>query len=535
MSVVEAVLYAPDGVTRLATLPRRWAVQWDHELNGMGRGSLTIDWDDPIYRADPTILRWGSVVRYRVDGTDRFAMVVDSPRKRIVTENADRKIEVSGPGVRAFLGRDVVHPEMPLASDSGDDRAFGWQSRVGPWLVESDWHTPIGKVHKEWKEKFDEVEGWPVDSAWWLWYPQAPDLPASDGGPGAGDVCYFRSTFNIDTPSADVAIWATWDDDGELYLDGSLILQSGGRYDWKYPKIWKGRLSNGMHTVAAKVTQGDFASATNVGGFLFGAALIDSAGNVISWLRRSNPDVWVAHPGPDAPGWHKSQIVSTLIDEGKTRGTEGWSNLSVGFGTEIDSEGATFTDRVSRVWPIATTTVEQAVTEMIEAGLDVEVDPDLTVQAWVNRGVDRTDAVRLHPSHMVDYAIEESGFAVTRLILRHGQGWVEVSSATGEAKHGKRWAGGVVSSLPDQGTADAFGAAVIDGLASPQRRATAVLPDDAPMLPYRDFGLGDTISAPSDDVVDGVQVDYEDWRVTRIGCAEDDDGGITWTVELGEA
>ena len=78
---------------------------WLDHRSDIGRGEFMVHASDEVLERHPTLLQSGNIVRFRLDGIDRFAFVI-TRRERVrvsAGEHAGAWIKVSGPGVLALL------------------------------------------------------------------------------------------------------------------------------------------------------------------------------------------------------------------------------------------------------------------------------------------------------------------------------------------------------------------------------------------------------------------------------------------------
>jgi len=107
----------------LAVLDRTWAREWIDELNGVGLGRFSISERHDKLIADPTLLAYGNLIRFRLDGIDRFTFVIQTKKTRPAPPDEDhgRTIDISGPGALALTEAAVFYPDGGITGDVDRD------------------------------------------------------------------------------------------------------------------------------------------------------------------------------------------------------------------------------------------------------------------------------------------------------------------------------------------------------------------------------------------------------------------------------
>lgn len=103
-------LYARDNPNQmLAYLADTWDRSFTSALVGPGVGSFSIHADHPAAH----LLRYGDLVRFRLDGTDRFTLVINRVEGAEVASGDDvaRILRVSGKGVLSLLSSAQTYPQ----------------------------------------------------------------------------------------------------------------------------------------------------------------------------------------------------------------------------------------------------------------------------------------------------------------------------------------------------------------------------------------------------------------------------------------
>lgn len=518
MTAIAVSVYAADGTTLIANVPSRRGVRFLDELNGDGTGAFEIHLDDDTLAAHPTLLDGGNIVKMRPTNVAApvFAWQREQRTATLTSEGekAERYCTLSGRGVRTLLATGALRPEGGLASTSGGDRSFSYTGAIWPNYISADWITPAGVLWTaDTTARAGFPSGWPDNSAYYIW-------SSSPNSPSAVGRNWFRTTFTVAT-AGDVGIWCTGDNIFSMSLDGvDAVLESdpADLYAWKKMFFYSATLAAGTHTLAVRV---DNAAGTgsNPAGFLATIATLDADGIPLSVLRRTDTTNWLVHSyAPPEPGWYPASILKQCIGEAQANSEVQIVPLALGYTDTTDTSGAAWTTTVSESFPVGTDLLS-LLARCIEMGIDVEVTPNLVVNAWVRKGTDLSATVRLLPGRDVISNVPTDTFGALRnsALVRHGTGWVLVEDSASVTAHGRRSTsinlGGVTSDAQAITQAQAY----FLETAHPQVtlpftiRSTSSGP-----LPYVDFHLGDTITVPG---IDGVLTPA---RVMSIETIEQD-------------
>jgi hypothetical protein len=525
VSDVQASVWTPDLATELAVIPNRKGLTWQDPLNSPGMGSLAVPYDDPAAQ----YLKDRNIVRLWYQGDYRYAYRIQKPKNVVVDVNgeADRWLTAAGPGVMSILGDAALFPEYGLVRQSGAERAFSFASASGNWYVSSEWVAPLGVVFtSDTGVRAGNPKDWPDKGASWIW----DTSPTTNDT--AGKVVYFRSSFSL-SATTDLTIFATADNYFELYLDGQQILASDltDPYTWQRTSSYPTTLAAGTHLLAARVTNEPIRTTSNPAGFLCAVATVNTSGQPQTIIRHTDTSNWLCRPeGSAPPGWHAAQVLATFVSEAQARSSN-WKSLgalTIGFTPTTDTAGNAWTDLLNRTFTVGTKGVD-LVTQLCEQGIDIAVSPSLAVQAWKQRGTDKStgaNPVVLRPAlNLKQYEVETDLAIVTHLLVRTPNGWVEVA-ASNEATDGR------CEDLLDLGNASSDAQATSQAqstftdIGQPLLTHTATCLPVAGATPYVDFGLGDTVLAP-----DGAGAAVAA-RVMTISVTEDDKGDVSFVPEL---
>jgi len=526
---IRASVYEPDAATLIAHLPRRFNPQFQEELNGDGNGQLELALDDTLLAAHPTLLDGGNVVKMRVTNAPAMDpvgwIIEDKAATRTDTGGRNaRRLTAQGAGMRARpLRGGVVYPEYGLRDVSGDTRAFDFSSADGPWRVSADWVAPHAvRWDLDTTHRADNPDGWPDTNAYWLW--STDPLLTSAAGRN-----WFRSGFTL-ASAATVGIWASGDNYFSVKLDGEEILASDytDPYGWKKLLLWTGVLSAGPHTLAASCDN-TAAVGLNPAGFICVATTLDADGIPVTLLTRTDTTDWTVHGyAPPTPGWHAAQILKTLVTESVARSEMGGVGVTLGFTDTLDTDGVAWTDRQEMTLNVGTSLLD-VLPQLTDAGMDVAMAHDYTLNAWVRRGQDLSDTLALLPGRDVvqNAPTVRDGTVYNSGLMRHGTGWLLVEDAPSIAAHGRRATGistgGTDSKTQAQQTADQF----FSEQATPQITLPFTITSASPgPKPYLDFGLGDVLRVPD---LTGTLIKG---RCMSISVSEPQEGLVQYEVDF---
>lgn len=287
-SVLEFHVYDPSNTTYIGTVRRRQTSSFTEELNSSGTGTLIGMLNDPVFKANPEILRPRNVVRAYLDGDLVFAWQVRGGDTTLIGpgEDTDRTTPLAGPGGLEVLKEAYVRPEFTITKEptrSANARTFGYMTnqetkayyalmRQNSWYDPDKWVKGFARKHKapEFKNSLTPRNAvwpaeWPDADASWLWASD-PLLPANPG-----DV-YFRGKFTMKSVQT-VGVYATGDNNLQLWLDDILIIDNSANsdnYQHQQTFTWIGEIAAGKHRLAAKVTNSasDTLGKQNYGAFI---------------------------------------------------------------------------------------------------------------------------------------------------------------------------------------------------------------------------------------------------------------------------
>mgnify|MGYP000365487425 CR=1 FL=1 len=481
----------------IANVPRRSGVQWLDELNAVGSGSFDLHLDDEILVQHPNLLAGTNVVRFFVGGVAVKAWLVESVLPAEVEENEDQRlVTVSGRGAGAAGQNAIVYPEYGLRLTISDLRAFDYSSKDGDWRLPAEWVVPAGvRQDQDTTARRGNPKLWPDPAAQWLWETD-PTLSADPG------YHWFRGTFTVPSPGANCRVFASFDNDGEVRLDGEEIISSDPEtaYNWQSTFAYTTFLAPGLHTLAAEVlNRSSPGNPTNPGAYLASVYTLSAAGALASNLYRTSPASTICKPYGDPPGWTGAQVVKTLLEEGEARGAA-LANLDhSGWDGAVDSNGAAWLTRTDRQLRIGTTDLLDVLTQVSEVGLDWNVEPTspLRLDLFRRRGTDRRSSVRLLPAKDLLRAAPLTNYASLRNagLVRHALGWTEVLDVGSIGSYDRREVGITAGGVGSAEAATEVARALFVDTARPEVTIPVTFTSASGPQPYVDFFVGDTVTS----------------------------------------
>lgn len=244
-------VYDPTNTTLVGTIANPIDGECVEEYNEPGFGSVTVI----LGSADADLLTQDRVVRVEYEGAPRFAFVVETLDRTLVSQDNQRLVVASGRGLLAWLEDALVFPQGGLREVAVNERPFNYAAAEGPWKNSVTWSAPVGV---RWRQDTTPRAGlpanWPDAEAQWIWSTDPTNKTVPEG-----TVNYFRSTFTLNQ-SRRVRFFATADNFFDMYLDGQLVMSSS-KFSENAPSFaqrvtYTTRLGAGEHVIAARVRNG---------------------------------------------------------------------------------------------------------------------------------------------------------------------------------------------------------------------------------------------------------------------------------------
>ena len=243
-------VYDPTNTTKRGTLSQVLTAEFSDEFNSTGYGQVEVPMSST---ADVALLTKDAVVRVIYQGTARFAWFVEVLERDLANTNGQQVLQAAGRGLLAWLDDGIVFAQGGVADFSSDERPFNYAAADGAWKSDYTWTTPQTTV---WRNDTTARNNLPVKwrsidpAAAWIW----SSNPSATVERGTNN--WFRATFTL-TASTRLAMWASFDNFGQVYVDGTLVMDTS-RFNETAPTYsqftkFVTRLGKGTHTVAARV------------------------------------------------------------------------------------------------------------------------------------------------------------------------------------------------------------------------------------------------------------------------------------------
>lgn len=512
-------------------LPHAQGLRWMDEFNSAGSGSIDVRRYDEVEDRNPNVWDPGNQVMISVGALDVFRLVLDAEGGYQLTDaTAERSDTRTGLGALGILNSGMLEPEYGWRPEATMERSFDYGSNpaIGGWYVPAEWKTPVGiRVRKSWRwthRKRHRPKGWPERRAKWIWWknPDSTSIP--------DETCYFRSSFAIGSAGR-YKFWVCGDDTLQFQVDGE-IRATVGPGGWARATTIVLHLSAGTHFIASRVVNAPASTGNkNRAGFICAVGKLNSDGDVVKWVRRSNTTNWVVRrqrSGP--PGWFPAQALRRLVFEQQARGCAGHAPITFGFTPTVDSSKSAWTKRKDFSITVGTLGLEYT-QRLIEAGIDVAMSTNLVLNAWRKRGADRSRTVKLNQKDGNPAAESAPQPPPRRNVLwaRAKTGWVGRSDTTSIAADGRRETFVTLgSSRSRTRTANALESMLPD-LADPPQTVDVVLSGVVGPQPYAKFNVGDWVSYRPAGATTWIR-----HRVMSISGEVTDTNHPLWTVQLYE-
>lgn len=490
MTISARVYQASSPSTLIAGLPHSRDRRWLHQLNETGSGELAVHVDDEIFATQPAILGYGNIVRFAIDGTDRFAFILEQRNvdPAPVGEKGARYKRVSGRGVLALLEDAVVYPEASYVGSYARQRAFDYTAIA---YDDSAWTAPV-QVQRQGARTGVAVTRWigyPKNwyyfaDTFWIW---AAGYPAPLGQPVGTN--YFRKQFTL-ASAADVIVAATCDNEFRLWLDGEALLEGD---DWQQTYSDTRTLDSGTHQLAVEATNVALSSgAPSPAGFL--CAVRDAETNV-AYVKSNSTWKCLGYPAT-VPGMSLGKILDLLLDEAQARNV--LSGITWTFTNTLDSEGNTWADNPDIVFDIGTNYLD-VIRTLVEQYVDVEMTPTLVLNIY-NKGAlgsNLTGSVDLRVGTHFEEATGTGEDHLTNVVLaRDTTGLLTQETDPSSLANRKRREIYLETALaPSEARAQAISEEVLDEFAQPSFQLSAKVIESSG--PYTSWRPGDTILMPN--------------------------------------
>ena len=319
-------------------------------MSDVGFARLSLQNDD----ANLGAIDYGDFVRFDVDGTARFLMLVENLDTVAIDEEEEKNqlTTISGRGSLGMWEKGALQPPNGVGGQPWTETVvFDWghpalditlstAAAPTPWKAavqiaqagQGSQGTPPANFPVRW---LGYPLGWSDPTGYWCWSEAAGPGPAMPAG-----TSYFARDVNVPT-SGYHAVYMAADNRHHLKIDGVTIStfdDERSQEGYRYTKRADVYLTAGTHRIAVRATNDD---GMELAGFLFALWSQDAERNDKTLILRAD-NTWSALGYPVNPPAFTVGKVLRLIKE-QTPALSGWS---LSFTDTLDSDGVAWpTDR----------------------------------------------------------------------------------------------------------------------------------------------------------------------------------------------
>jgi hypothetical protein len=573
-----AALLNVDGTSNAADMGTAFGIDFYDELNGVGRGSLSI----PLSEAAAAQITPGRYINILVQTTVRFTFKIEgNPTYSAIQagEELEQILTVQGRGWAVSFDEAPTYPEVALnARLNSPWRLFSFASpsfpNAGGWAAAVElyeWYDAVSAGRGRYQIASDgdpypspisfPVPSSPVinDNSWTVGQPNPP-VPGPDYVPvywlwSEADYpneeyelgwCFFRNTFVLASDTI-ITFAASADNYFTFFLQGvPMIGEDADLWMWQGWKEISVPLVAGTWTVGAVVENVGFPGQTgtlitNPGGFIATAHETDgqSLPNVVHLVTDDSWDCFFTADDEKWPGWTPGQIIDQLLDEAVARG-ELTILSSVTFAATTDSDTLAWLPRDTTVnyayaasfaVEIGSTLLDALGTLHSQGWIEWHIQPGTFVlDVWRGRLPTPSSSATLDGTNLMSLERAETAVYANALLVQWEHGYVEVEDTAAQTSYGTRVTGFFSSDATSSD--DATQAGETELLRRSQDGFPAIVVTVEPTAtndcPYEGFTLGDWVTIPA--VGGGTEL----VRVLSIACSQDGEGNAVWTLELNE-
>lgn len=520
------VYEAANPSTLIAEVPEATGKQWLHQLNETGSGKIVVHQRDETYLLNPDLLEYGNIIRFTLDGTDRFAFILETRDFPPVPPSEYEGLEwtCSGRGVLALLADAIVMPEGFIEGSLVRQRSFGFTAAAyddSSWISATQiqqQNSTSGPVDA-WQAN---PAGWPDSTAYWIW------SRALSGGVMPGGTSYFRSSFTV-ASGMRAALFATCDNFLRLWLDDMLIIdQDQNSGNWRELTRVDLTLLTGTHQISVEATNQVPDGATYSvlqAGLLVTVFEIDTGGLPTGSPLVHTDSSWLALDYPvSVPGMSIGMIIRILIEEAQTRGA--LNGITLGFTDTEDTNSVAWSAEPDLALDVGTSLLA-VIQTFVEQYVDVEMTPTLVLNVY-NKGTlgsDLTGSVSLLRG--VDFhSFDGQGrdHLENVLLVRDNTGALSTRTDSASILSSKRKEDYLELGLaPSMARAQDMAAQILDEEAGPAIELSGKVTAGSGV--YVSWGPGDLIGTPD---ASGNPVDTQ---VISVSVEEDDAGNPSFAIE----
>lgn len=372
--------------------------RWQQTLSDVGSGQVQLANTD----ANLAAITYGDFVRFDLDGTPRFLMLVEAIDTMAIApaEEVDEVTTITGRGSLAQWEQAIVLPPNGVTGQPyTETRVFDWGAAelditLSTAGAPTDWE-PAVQLHQVGQGSqgvppagfpfawLGKPLGWSDPTGYWVWSQALDATPAVPAG-----TSYFARDVNV-TADGYYAVYMAADDFHRLKIDGVTISEyTDGGEGFTHTLRADLYLTAGIHRVAVEATN----QAYGLGGFVFALWSQDAARDDDTLVLRADTS-WAANGYPATPpGFTAGKVIRVLLEEAQADGAlSGWT---LDFTDTLDSNGVAWP--TDKQWSFRVgMDLLSVLRQLGSSDIDFIADPaSLTLHAYVidTMGVDAAGA-----------------------------------------------------------------------------------------------------------------------------------------------
>ena len=506
--------------------------RWSDEAGGGGGCSLTVPM---VLLPDPGLLDECTLV-VAVDGVDVAPYAARDGHAKTWTIG-EHSVRVDAESLLPVWGRDgVIWPSyagdtMPRAA--ADERVLSWASKAYDHTTDASepWDKLITSDRSARPTEGEKL--WPTGTgAIWI----------SAADPELGDRKMFRSTGFTLTEQRTVRVYASGDETTSVILGDEVVCSWDSVETGKKTTQWAERiLGPGDHMVAADSVTHVTTGGDGIDPIIIAVCTLDDDGDPDEWMLETNGDDWVAcrrqvtGDGSTPPGPTPGALAALVIGEAADRGVTVWQGVTIGFDSELDSDGVAWSAAEERVQRYVFDTIADLLDGLGDVAADFRLTPAQVLEGRVFEGQDRTSVTIVAAENILSDSDTATGIVGNVGSAKTKDGWTTRSDPTSVSAHGRREYGVSLGTAPSLSQGERILDEDLKTSAWQQLDADVEFVAQPGCVPYVDFRPGDTVTvvrAVPDDGGGWLPVTYERRVLSLSGRW--DGGTVFWSIEGGE-
>lgn len=359
-------------------------------------------------------------------------------------------------------------------------------------------------------------------------HPQGPVTFPPGGSLAPPGVAYFRSSVTVPF-SKMVRVFASADDEFELFVDGVQLTTVKGYWQWKQTFDAPLNLWAGTHVVAIRGRNLTLPWDPTGAGVLFSMIETDSQGEPLtdasSVLLRSTT-AWKSYGYPnEPPGFTPGKIVRILINEAKAR-TE-LTDIILDFTDSLDTASVAWDpDNIDYSFSVGTSLLQTAL-QLHDMNANFSMTYNLHLKGWKSRGSDLSSTIVFTPAVNVrNQRIERRKIVKNKFLVRSEESYSEAINDASRTAYGSKSGFLSLGNAPTDQSIDVVTNRAFAQWAQPFSRISLAILGETGKTPWLNFNVGDVVSAPNDT---GAATDL---RVVTMSAKMVESGAIDFQIEL---